>query len=311
MTGMHGWSDLPAALILEIERVLESPVSTFTAIAEGDPDAVIGVFTSGLGTQIFVKAVPEESPAAADYRIESRVVEALPPSVPTSRRLLFVDGHGWVLLGFEAVAGRTPHEPWSETDLKGALDALTTLAASPTSESEVEVPSVVERMAGRAGTWRSLLEHGHSGHLRIDQIEPWERTHLPRLAEIEADWGRGVAGDALLHFDLRHDNFLITETDTTVILDWGRASRGQSWVDLVCLLLESELEEPLAPAQVFDQHPLGQAASRSGVNGLLVALGSYWTHVAAQPARSSDNVLRRRQENSRQATMRWLQQRWS
>ena len=94
-----------------------------------------------------------------------------------------------------------------------------------------------------------------------------------------------------------------------MLVDWGRACLGAPWVDLVCLLLESDLG-PHDPQQVFLRHPLAADVDAEAVDGFLTALASYWTHAAALPP-GATSWIRARQEDSRQATLRWLAQRWS
>ena len=134
MTGVHGWLDLPAALIREIERVSQASCPDVHGDRRRRPrrgDRRLHERTRH--ADLRRGRARGQSSAAADSRIESRVVEALPPSVPTPRRRLVVDGDGWVLLGFEAVTGRTPHEPWRDPDLEGALDALARWLLDPRS----------------------------------------------------------------------------------------------------------------------------------------------------------------------------------
>ena len=75
---------------------------------------------------------------------------------------------------------------------------------------------------------------------------------------------------------------------------------GAPWVDLVCLLLESDLG-PHDPQQLFTGHPLARGVDEQAVDGFLIALASYWTHAAALPVGATP-WIRARQERSRQAT---------
>jgi hypothetical protein len=75
------------------------------------------------------------------------------------------------------------------------------------------------------------------------------------------------------------------------------------------LLLESDLG-PHDPQQLFTGHPLARDVDEDAVDGSLTALASYWTHTAALPPGDTP-WIRARQERSRQATLRWLSQRWS
>lgn len=86
-----------------------------------------------------------------------------------------------------------------------------------------------------------------------------------------------------------------------MVVDWGRATVGEPWLDLVCLLVESDLAEDRR--DVFWSHPLSVSADGNDVVGVLAVLAYYWVRVSATPG---DAVLRRRQSNSRDWTLHWL-----
>jgi hypothetical protein len=200
---------------------------------------------------------------------------------------------------FQFVDGRTPEEPWPPADLALALDALAQHSALLTPAPLEGLPSFGDRMRGRAGTWEHLLD-GDDPPGRIGDACPgWVMDRLRDLAEAEAH-GHAHDGDALLHFDLRHDNHLLA-TDGIVALDWGRATIGQPWLDLMCLLLESDAGTPAAP--MFWSHPLATHASPDDVTAALAVLASYWTRVASTPG---DDVMRVRQARSRDWALEWL-----
>ncbi len=310
-TARRAWEDLPPALRLAVHRVLGGPPERFEPANGGfSVGGVVGVATSAAGAQLFVKAVPADHPAAVDYRLEARVARALPVGVPTPALLLFDEADGWVVLGFPVVPGHAAREPWHDDELDAALTALSSTARLLTPAPPVEVPTVAERMHGRCRTWRGLVRDGRHGPVTAERVGSWELRHLKRLAEAEDHWPRRLAGSTLLHFDLRHDNCLVRPDGTVTFVDWGRACLGPAWVDLVCLLLESDLDGR-DPQRIFDGHDLGRGVDDDAVDGFLVALASYWTHAAALPPPDGAPHLRTRQEHSRRATLAWLAQRWA
>lgn len=117
-------------------------------------------------------------------------------------------------------------------------------------------------------------------------------------------------GPTLLHFDLRHDNCMIDPSGAAMFVDWGRACFGAPWMDLVCLLLESDLNGH-DEQTIFDSHPLGQQADDEALDAFLVVLASYWTAQVARPPELGTHRLRARQRYSQAATLRWLTARWS
>jgi thiamine kinase-like enzyme len=142
------------------------------------------------------------------------------------------------------------------------------------------------------------------------ELGEWERSALSRLAAVEGRWEELVRGSSLLHFDPRHDNLRITHDQQVWFLDWGRACLGPAWVDPVCLLLESSIGD-LDADELFLSTELGAAADPAAVDAFLVVLASYWRHIALQPADAAEEWIRRRQQRSGDATIRWLRKRWS
>lgn len=307
--GAGAFSGLPSRLQYAVGNLVGG-VEGFTPTGQGERlGAVVGMVAGGAGVWLFVKAVPAGHPAAGDYRVEARVGAVLPAGVPTPKLRLVEEADGWVLLGFDPVIGRTPAEPWTGAELAAALDALAVTAPLLSPAPPVRVPTVAQRMAGRCQTWRALLTHGHHGPVERTGLGSFEHAHLARLADLEKRWATAAGGDTLVHFDLRHDNWLLTGDGQIMVVDWGRACLGAPWVDLVCLLLESDLG-PHDPQQLFTGHPLARGVDEQAVDGLLTALASYWTHAAALPVGGTP-WIRARQERSRQATLRWLSHRWS
>ncbi len=318
-TRRRAWHDLPASALDRITTVLGARPREFRPAHGGfSVDGVVGIVSADRsGPRLFVKAVPGDHPATADYRFEGRVAAALPPGVPTPRLRLVQDADGWVLLGSDVVTGRVAREPWVDEELDAAMTALeNTSRALAWPPSDVVVPTAAQRMAGRCTTWRAIAATGRCGPVSPALLGRWQRSNLARLADVEDHWstllhgGAGPEHDTLLHFDLRHDNCIVGPDGAVTLVDWGRACRGPAWVDLVCLLLESDLGDRDLES-LFVRHDFGRAADPGAVDALLVALGSYWTHVAALPPPDGAETLTARREYSRQATMRWLARRWT
>ncbi|WP_424533512.1 phosphotransferase family protein [Sphaerisporangium viridialbum] len=304
------WQALPQKLREQVAHRLSAPVVGFTPRPGGFSGGVLGVLLLSDGDQVFVKAAPADDLHAEDYRTEAHIGSRLPPEIPSPRLRFVVEQAGWILLCFDVAPGQMPHEPWHPGELAMVLRALTASAHALTPTPITGLPTVTDRMAGRCQTWRALERGEALDTLTIDDLDDWERQHLDRLARIEADWADMVKGDTLLHFDLRFDNCMIGEDGTALLVDWGRACTGPAWVDLVCLLLQSNLGD-LDPQGLFLGHPLGRTAETQAVDAFLTALASYWTHTATLPGPAHAPHLRRRREESRKTTIRWLQHRWS
>ncbi|MBB5834414.1 phosphotransferase [Kribbella italica] len=291
---MDDWANIRA----DLERRSGEPVLAFEP-ASGGSGGIKGIVRT-TNDQYFLKAVPLSSPWLADCRVEASVTS---PHSPRLRWTAEYAGH--LVLAFDVAPGREPTEPWPEADLRRVLATTDRLEATATGV----LPTVVDRMRGRCSTWWVLAEYGVRDRLSVGQLSAWERLNLRRLAQVEGEWERLVAGDQLLHFDLRHDNLRLGDDGRVWVLDWGRSCRGPGWVDAVCLLLESSIGA-LDAEVLFRQTARGAAADQAAVDAFLVALASYWRHAGSRPADEASAWIRPRQVRSGRATVEWLQRRW-
>src|SRR5690625_2761266 len=118
-----GWRDLPHTVRAEISRLAGAQVVAEVMATSGFTPGFAGVLELVDGQQVFVKAVsPAQNPGSPELaRREIVAAAALPPSVPAPRLLWSHDDGDWVLLGFEAVTGRSPELPWRPADLERVL----------------------------------------------------------------------------------------------------------------------------------------------------------------------------------------------
>jgi len=237
------------------------------------------------------------------------VSHILPSGVPTPSLRFTFEQHGWLILCFDAVDGRHPTEPWTAGQLDAVLRTLHACGNALSSVALPGLPTVADRMQGRCRTWRSLAETGIYDQLGVYNLSAWERDHLDRLAQVEEGWEREVDGEDLLHFDLRFDNIMLGPGGGVWFLDWGRACTGPRWIDVVCLLLESDLGAIDAPA-AFAAHTIGSSPDGRAVAAFLVALASNWRHSATESPPPHAPDLQARRIRSRDQTLAWLAHRW-
>ncbi|GGI00381.1 hypothetical protein GCM10007170_37390 [Arthrobacter liuii] len=290
-----------------LRKQLKDETLTFTSTIGGYSGGVTGLLTVS-EDEFFVKAVPLDSPPAADYITEARVARALASKVRTPRLLFDGSLDGWVVLVFEAAEGQTPEEPWQRDQLLSVIDMLDEFSPRLTPSPVASLPTVADRMRGRCSTWSQLLTTGSCGLLSVEELNQWELLHLSELARLESSWENLVQGETLLHFDLRHDNLKIDEWGQISVLDWGRACIGPGWVDVVCLLLESDVGSTNLE-RLFHQSALAKKADPEAVDAFLTILASYWRH-AATLTHDVPAELKRRREFSNKSTLGWIQQRW-
>jgi aminoglycoside phosphotransferase (APT) family kinase protein len=125
---------------------------------------------------------------------------------------------------------------------------------------------------------------------RLDELAALERA-LPPL----------VAGDAMLHGDLRVDNVLIDRAGVAWLCDWTWPCLGVPWFDTVTLLVS-------AYASGLDTDALLEpwCAPDEGVDGALAALSGYWLAQAAGGPTSASPHSRQHQRFSGEQALAWL-----
>jgi len=311
------WSALPVETRAAVERALGSAVVEAVSQPTGFSPGVAARLRLADGRRVFAKAIgPKPNPdSTAFHRREARVVAALPPDAPVPRLLWSYDEDGWVVLVFEEIAGRHPVQPWRMDELHHVLDAMAELAAqfTPSPLSQPTVPSASERIDADICGWRQLS--GPQAHL-APGLDAWSRRHLDALAEIETTAGAAVAGDTLLHFDIRADNLLLTP-DRVWFVDWPHACVGAAWLDVVLFLPSVTMQGGPPPAQVLDRHPACRAAAPRGhpaaLTAALVAVAGFFTLRSLRPPPPGLPTLRAFQAAQGAVARAWIAQRtgWS
>ncbi|TQM54537.1 phosphotransferase family protein [Humibacillus xanthopallidus] len=198
-------------------------------------------------------------------RDEARVLAALPehPSLP--RLLDCHDDGDWVVLLIEDLPGAPPPAPWRSADLRRFAEALATVRPALDALHVEGLPAARESSPIFLTRWRELAA-------RLDLVDPWWTVHhdvLAGHAERAADL---IAGDAVVHWDIRADNVLLTP-DRTVLVDWGQARRSAAWMDhallaLDCSMTGSEIstaEQAAADRVLRDRDPADLLALASAV----------------------------------------------
>lgn len=290
-------SELPHAVFDVVVEHVGDGVE-FVPARGGFSRGVVGR-VAGRTSTAFLKALPSTDPIAVDYRYEAQVTRALPSDVPTPDLIFSDELDGWVTLLFEFVDGRTPSEPWPAHDLATALRAWRTANELLSSAPDLPAITVRERMAGRDDGWRLFAESGEAYGVPRSTLSTWEREHLDELAELESEWVAVASGRSLLHFNLRHDNFLIRQDDTAIIVGWGRACLGAPWVDPVVMALESQLPKTAAemPSSVVDLPSVNQ------LRPVLAMLAGLWAWSSKGPPAGE---LQRRRAASHAHALTWL-----
>ncbi|MBA2776322.1 MAG: aminoglycoside phosphotransferase family protein [Chloroflexia bacterium] len=303
------WAQLPAHIRDAIEDWLGEPVVTAQSMAGGFSPGLASRLTTRPGRRVFAKAVSNTlnpmSPTL--HRREIRVASRLPSGAPAPRLLWSSqedDGEEWVVLVFEDVQGRPPAQPWDPAELDDVVDALNRLSAelTPSPIATSEIDDILTFGPLVRGNW-SYLKYDN-----LPRIDPWVNRNLDRMIEAEQRVGEVIAGDTLLHLDLRGDNMLLTD-DGVVIVDWPHARVGAAWIDPIGFAPSVAMEGGPEPEDLIARLDATQSADPEHVTLGIIEIAGFFTHQGALPPVEGLPGLRAFQEAQGAVARRWVAQR--
>jgi hypothetical protein len=296
-----GWSDLPAAVRDAISMRLGAPVTSAASAGGGFTRAFAAVVTTAAGDRAFVKAAPLTEPTSDWYAREAAITAALPCGVPAARpRWTFAEA-GYFVLCLDAIDGGVPSLPWSPTELDAALrawaESASALATPPDEVRAVGLPPLPDLLRTDLSWWSAIA----AGRAPMPDVPVGVPGRLDELAAIERALPPLVAGDTMLHGDLRVDNVLIDRAGAAWLCDWTWPCLGVPWFDTVTLLVS-------AYASGLDADALLEPwrAPDEGVDGALAALSGYWLTQAAGGPTSASPHSRQHQRFSGEQALAWL-----
>jgi len=233
------------------------------------------------GRRLFVKAIgPKPNPDSPTFhRLEARIVSALPEAVPTPRLRFSLDEAGWVLLAFDEIDGHHPAQPWRLDELQLVIDGMAELATTltPSPLPAGDVPTAAHRIATRIRGWQTLLSNPPP------DLDAWSRRHLSALAELEARGPEAVAGDTLLHFDVRADNVLLSGDGQVWFFDWPHACTGADWLDVVAFAPSVTMQGGPPPEDVLARYSGSVRGNPDEVTAAIAAVTGFFTRTALEP----------------------------
>src|SRR5439155_21358085 len=138
--------------------------------------------------------------------------------------------------------------PWTQDRVHRVLTMLDQVAAT-------QVPSWVtplEELGRELAGWHRVAESPME-FLSLGLCSPaWLDEALPTLVQAEAS--ARLAGDSLMHVDVRSDNICFAG-DRTILVDWNSVSVGNPVVDVAFWLPSLELEGGPPPSEILDGEP--------------------------------------------------------
>jgi aminoglycoside phosphotransferase (APT) family kinase protein len=299
------WRDLPVSVRAAVEHWMGSGIMTAATQVSGFSPGAAARLQTADGRRVFVKAVgPEPNPVAPGvHRREACVVPMLPAAAPVPRLLWTYDegDDGWVVLVFEDIEGWHPHEPWREDELARVLETLRQLTRVLT-PTPVSLESASARFERDICGWRWLQKE------RPAQLDEWSCRYLEALAALEAAAAEAVAGDTLLHLDVRADNLLLTP-ERVFVVDWPHACVGAAWVDLVCFAPSVRMQGGPPPEVLLARYLAGQDVNPDAITAAIAAVAGFFTSRALQPPPPGLPTLRSFQAAQGAVARRWVAQR--
>ncbi len=169
-----------------------------------------------------------------------------------------------ILLVLEDLSEAVWPPPWSMDLVDRVVHTLDQVAKAPAPRG---LPLLADQRADVSGWY--LVERDPSPFLSLSLCSSeWLRLALPELLRAEA--AAELAGEALLHLDVRSDNICFSG-DRTLLIDWNWASIGNPVIDLVAWLPSLYMEGGPAPEELYDGDPApvamiaGYFAARAGL----------------------------------------------
>jgi aminoglycoside phosphotransferase (APT) family kinase protein len=290
------WAHLPPTVRREIEQRCGAPVTRATSQNSGFTPGLASVLECEDGSRHFVKAASTKAQRmfAEAYREEVRKLMALPEAAPAPRLLWSVDVDDWFVLSTEYVEARPPRRPWLMPELQLCLDMLS--AAVPVltpPPAELMLPHASEELAEWPAYW---------SHLR--ETRP-DLPHLEEAAALAAQYVEAMAGETLVHTDVRDDNILLTADGRALLCDWNFPMVGAAWLDSLFLLIGPR-GDGLDVSAVIGGHPMLSVVPDEAIDIVLALVIGYFLKSADDPVPPTSPFVRDAQRWQGEVCWEWL-----
>jgi hypothetical protein len=287
------YESAPARVRAWVERALGSTVVSAATQSGGFSPGVAARLVTASGRRGFVKAVgPELNPDTPDLvRKEIVAMQAIGPMPHTPGLLGVYDDGSWVGILLEDISGYIPPHPWHQYDATRVLEALAELTESLDPSPWPDAPVAAERSEHFLSRWDLVIADGVA-------VPDWAVGREGELAELARTGLDELAkGTALVHWDLRADNILLTE-NRVVFIDWAHASIAPVWTDTVILC-----------ADMYGSVELPALPDEPGVNGLISAIAAGLLWGSTQAPQPSIPTMRAWQRQTALVHFDWLRER--
>lgn len=297
------WDDLPEQARAIIERHCGGTVVASQSMGAGFTPGFASRLRLADDRRVFVKAADEATRElfANSYREEIRKLGALPDAAPAARLLWSHDADGWVALALEDIEGRHPKRPWQPDQLGLVLRSLDRMAEllTPAPDS-YPWPPLPGFLLDEPSYWQDVDEHGRA--------PAWLRPHLAECERLTAVGDEALAGDSVVHADIRDDNLLIDAADRVWLCDWDWPLRGNPALDPLGVLVSASGDGHDADAWLARSASI-QSLDSDAVDGILSLLAGYFWEACHRSSPETSPWLRTHQRWYAEATSDWLARR--
>lgn len=273
------YADLPGEVREAVDAALGVDVVDAETQGGGFSPGVASRVTTADGRRAFVKAVDADvnDVSRRMFEQEAAVLSCLPHVAWRPELVDLVTVGSWVALVLDDVDGVTPSLPWEPDELGRVLGAIETLAAVPAHDLDSDLlRPAADRHDGIFGHWQRVLDDG------FPTGRAWADEHVEVLVEAEAGWEDAVAGDRLLHGDLRADNVVLT-ADRVVLVDWPHAAVGHPLFDAVGLAPSVAMQGGPQPEELLGAMAHTRDVPPEQLRPVVVGVAGYFARNAMLP----------------------------
>lgn len=295
------WAQLPSDVQKRVEQLARSEVHQAQTQAGGFSAGLASRVSFANGHRFFVKAVPTSSEGTYElYVREAEVLRAIPRDLPAAHLVDAFTVGEWTVLVIEDVEGRHPERSATSVDTVHVLDSIQALTAAPT---DCALPYLSDEFVSDAGSWTRLESEG-----LMTTTTPWCIENFDLLRAAAERVTSVVAGDRLIHADLRADNILIDSSGRARLIDWPWAAKGAGWEDALLYLLDLRVEDPAADIFPLLDHPVFASSNVEDHIALLSAVSGNWFEKCRLPAPEGMTTLRDFQRREAITAVEWIAQ---
>lgn len=239
-------------------KKLRAAPAVWTAMSQGgNTPASRWVVTLDDGRTAFVKIATDDA-TASWLRDEHVVYSVLRGASYMPTYLGWYDDGRRPVLAIEDVSGAGWPPPWTDERIGAVLACLRDVAATPPPDG---LPQAGDDHLGLREGW-SEIERERDAVLALGLFDAdWLDRYVPVLHA--AAQSVPLAGDALLHFDVRSDNVCFTD-DRTLLVDWNWTSVGNPAADVAFWLPSLHAEGGPRPDDILPEDAEGFAAACAG-----------------------------------------------